>query len=99
MSRSRRHTPIGGIASATSEKSFKRETNHTFRQKQRQAIRRVVSDEDIFLPTKPRHATNPWGGPKDGKSWFGNMKNRKKRYPNDLDPEKTNKIYEKGMRK
>ena len=39
MSRSKRHTPITGIAKARSEKWFKQASNRVLRQKQKKAMR------------------------------------------------------------
>lgn len=77
MSRSRRKTPISGIAIAPSEKEFKRLTNQNFRTKQREVLRKVklsVDPNGVVLPYKPRDVENPWSGPKDGKSYFGHLK-------------------------
>lgn len=93
MSRSRRKTPKGGIAIASSEKEFKRQTNQNFRTKQREILRKVKHskdpDETVF-PHKPRDVENPWSGPKDGKSYFGKLK---------WGGEEENRYFRKLMRK
>lgn len=89
MSRSKRKTAIGGIANGASEKKFKRLTNHVFRATQRELLKKALVDDEaeVKLPRRPRDATNPWSGDKDGKSWFGRLKKK--------DP----KYFEKLMRK
>ena len=68
MSRSKRHTPIMGVAPAPSEKEFKRKSNRTLRQKQKEAMR---DDPDAaVLPLRSRDVVETWSGPKDGKSRF-----------------------------
>ena len=68
MSRSKRHSPIAGIAKARSEKWFKQASNHVLRQKQKKAIR---DDPDAaVLPIRSREAVDTWKGPKDGKLHF-----------------------------
>jgi hypothetical protein len=74
VSRSRKKTPIGGITTAESEKRHKRLSHKNFRAKQRQAL---LSGNPAELPVKMRDAVNPWSGDKDGKSYFGNMKDDK----------------------
>jgi hypothetical protein len=68
MSRSKRHTPITGIAQAPSEKLFKQKSNRALWQKQKEAMR---DDPDAaVLPSRSREALETWSGPKDGKSRF-----------------------------
>jgi hypothetical protein len=68
MSRSKRHTPITGVAPAPSEKEFKQKSTRTLRLKQKQAMR---DDPDAaVLPLRSRDVLETWSGPKDGKSRF-----------------------------
>ncbi len=63
MSRSYRHTPICGIASAASEKDDKRRWHHRFRQRNRQWLHQ---GQELLL----RAVSDPWLLAKDGKQWF-----------------------------
>jgi hypothetical protein len=73
MSRSKRHTPITGVAPAPSEKQFKQKSNRALRQMQKQAMR---DDPDAaVLPLRGREALETWAGPKDGKSRFNPQEN------------------------
>jgi len=80
MSRSRRKTPIGSWAKASSEKRFKQDCNNVFNAKQRAILKKLKddpeSDLDIHLPRHLRDVVEPWTGPKDGKMYFGNMKDK-----------------------
>lgn len=89
MSRSKRRTPISGIAKARSEKAFKRQTHQALRTKQRVLLKKVLesADLEVRLPRRGRDVENPWSGPKDGKSYFGELK------------KKNRKLYDKLMRK
>ena len=72
MSRSKRHSPIIGIAKARSEKLFKQASNQVLRQKQKNALQ---DDPDAaVLPVRSREAVETWTGPKDGKSRFDPQK-------------------------
>lgn len=65
MSRSRRKSPAGGIATARSDKAFKRIGSRKVRVAERGAL---ATGADI--PDR-RAVTSPWTWPKDGKRWFG----------------------------
>jgi hypothetical protein len=88
MSRSRRRTPRGPIASADSEKQFKRETNQAFRAAERKILKKLhddpEADVDAHLPKKPHEVVEEWSGPKDGKSYFGDLKRKDPKYFNKL---------------
>ena len=72
MSRSRRHTPITGIATPQSERGFKQASNHVLRQKQKKAM---LGDPDAaVLPVRSRDAVETYSGPKDGKLRFDPQK-------------------------
>jgi len=47
-----------------------RKVRHNVKQK----VKRVLSDmsiaDELVLPRKSNDLTNPWDGPKDGKSWW-----------------------------
>jgi hypothetical protein len=65
MSRSRRHTPIMGIAGGRNEKWWKRRANRRLRR-----LARLIHDEDQVEPLL-RETSDVWSSPKDGKHWFG----------------------------
>ena len=68
MSRSRRYSPVTGLAKARSEKLFKQSSNHALRQKQKIAM---LDDPDAaILPVRSREAIDTYKGPKDGKLRF-----------------------------
>lgn len=70
MSRSRRHTPIRGIASADSEKQDKRIANRKLRRKVRRKVRVAMRvDVEGEVPAR-RAVSNPWCMDKDGKTYF-----------------------------
>jgi hypothetical protein len=64
MARSRRKTPIFGIACAKSEKLDKRIANRRFRANEKEALRRGRE-----LPTKAHHVSDVWSFSKDGKRY------------------------------
>lgn len=67
MSRSRRKTPIGGNTTARSDRSGKRQAHRSVRAHVRHWLMRgddVPDDREV-------KANNPWGWPKDGKTWHG----------------------------
>jgi hypothetical protein len=77
MSRSHRyHSIIGVCGGRDSEKKFKRNCNHKFRARQRRILKEVQFDLEgdvvVKLPHRLRDVMEPWGGPKDGKMYFGN---------------------------
>lgn len=67
MSRSRKHTPIGGITTARSEKADKRLGNRRLRR--RVKVKLWVGEEEVAdtLDLVYDH----WNAAKDGKGWFG----------------------------
>lgn len=65
MARSRRKTPIVGIATADSEKAFKAREH---RRERRSVATALAAGED---PPEPKAFGNPWAGDKDGKQWIG----------------------------
>lgn len=79
MTRSRRKTPIFGITTAESEKNFKAQEH----QRERSAVRDVIngfivhdpSEEDATIPA-PKKFGNPWAGPKDGRRFWKNAKEK-----------------------
>lgn len=71
MSRSYRHTPIGGITCCRSEKWWKQKWHRVFRR-----TAKTLINQDREPPLYPEDVGgNLWSGPKDGKSWFGYMRN------------------------
>lgn len=64
MSRSRRKTPMGGMAKAESEKEFKRQEH----QRERANVRSGEIDD-----VNSKAFGNPWAGPKDGKRYWGSV--------------------------
>lgn len=73
MSRSRKHTPKGGIASADSEAKDKRLAHKCLRSATRQAIQR---DDDVM--PELREVSDIWGFAKDGKRWRGDADDMRK---------------------
>ena len=71
MSRSRKKTPISGIASADSEKQDKRKANRRVRRVNKVA---VATDDE---PKLKREVSDVWSFDKDGKRWSPNTDMRK----------------------
>ena len=74
MSRSRRRTPIIGIAGSrhTSEKQDKKIWHAAFRAKNRAFTKRLVNDRELEeIEPHFRDVSNPWSFTKDGKQWIG----------------------------
>ena len=67
MSRSKKRTPISGIAGASSEKQDKRLYNRRYRRVCEQFLR--VNPAGELMPHL-RGYSNPWAMAKDGKVWF-----------------------------
>jgi len=67
MSRSKRRTPISGIATARSEKQDKRLYNRRYRRACKQILH--ANPESEVLPHL-REYSDPWAMDKDGKIWF-----------------------------
>ena len=65
MSRSYRRTPITGLSG--SEKIYKVLAH----QQERHSVKQILVSflDDTLLPA-PKQFGNPWGGPKDGKSYW-----------------------------
>jgi hypothetical protein len=72
MSRSRRHTPVVGIAMGTSEREDKRKANRALRRGVRTALTRTEDDPEA-LP-KLREVSDVWGMAKDGRQWINPQK-------------------------
>lgn len=66
MSRSRRHTPIFGIASLESEKTDKQLAHRA----QRAAERVAIAGERLDDMPLPRETSNTWSFRKDGRSYW-----------------------------
>jgi hypothetical protein len=68
MSRSRKHTPKGGITAAASEKDDKRQAH----QRERRRVRVVLAVDPApeLLPHR-RELSDPWVMAKDGKAYYG----------------------------
>lgn len=73
MSRSHRHTPKGGWCGG-SEKSDKRIGNRRLRKKSKQMIHEGKYDDEVF-PIMDE-VMNKWAMTKDGKTWFGDLKDK-----------------------
>ena len=71
MSRSYRKTPIRGITTKNSDKSFKTAEH--------KRVRRAVNACDLNANEPPAEKAfgNPWAPPKDGKHWFNLKRNPK----------------------
>lgn len=67
MARSRRKTPIFGIASPPSEKEDKRQANRVLRRRLRETLR--VTEEPEILPAL-REVSSTWLMSKDGKRYL-----------------------------
>jgi len=70
MARSRRHTPIASITTATSEKQDKRRANRIHRLAARSIVKRDTDPDATVLPIM-REVSDEWSMAKDGRSWFG----------------------------
>lgn len=64
MSRSRKKTPAGGVTSASSDKWFKVAAHRS----ERRAAKVCMGEGR--QPEHPKAFGNPWGGPKDGKTYW-----------------------------
>jgi hypothetical protein len=69
MSRSRKHSPVGGHAGGKSEKKFKTACHHKFRARQRTRLHDFDCDADTLVEDL-REVSNIYNGPKDGKRWM-----------------------------
>lgn len=69
MSRSRRKTPITGIACARTDHPWKKKASRKLRRAVRQLLKTTL-DGDGFAG-KRWDLVDPWTSDKDGKFWFG----------------------------
>ena len=77
MSRSHRQTPIAGVTSAASEKADKQAAHRRERRKVRTALRPAAEPPEV-LPAA-REVSNPWAMAKDGKVYYGERLDAKRR--------------------
>lgn len=77
MSRSFKHTPITGNTTCRSEKNDKRLANRAERRIVRHLLH-VASDFDTILLPIQREVSDVWGFGKDGRHWFGDLRNTPK---------------------
>lgn len=74
MSRSKRKTPIIGIAGSVGQHIFKK---HESRAK-RHRVRQYLTSENYDKLPHDKEYGNEWSSPRDGKTWFGYDKQWKK---------------------
>ena len=98
MARSYRKTPIGGLTCKTSEKWDKRKNNRMFRRREKVCI---VTENWDRLPYNMNEVRSTWNMAKDGKSWFGEMKDEIyiNRWTGEVDEDYYPNMYKKLMRK
>lgn len=72
MSKSYKHSPFGGFTSKISEKEDKRLYNRKIRGKIKSKLKNY--EEDEFYGLDKEHVSNVWAMDKDGKHYFGNLK-------------------------
>lgn len=98
MSRSRRKTPISSICSSAGQKKFKKYEHKAERKKVKMLLR--IGEEEL---PHPKEYGNEWSSPRDGKSYFGNLKNQHTKrsvfFPDYEYDETRHQMYTKGMRK
>lgn len=70
MARSKRKTPIMGIASCASEKVDKQRLHRKMRLEHKRQIKNTVNNLGVNELAKPNEIYNVWAMGKDGKSWF-----------------------------
>jgi len=75
MSRSKRKIPICGNTTAVSEKEDKQLWHRRWRRNERQKLTGLDDAEDYQTISK-RSVSSTWEFDKDGKSWFGGMKDK-----------------------
>ncbi|UOB05889.1 hypothetical protein [[Acidovorax] ebreus] len=75
MSRSRRKTPIFGIANAPSEADDKRLWHKRWRSRERDQLASLPPDGDP-LPVHRHSVSSTWDMAKDGKHWFDPYRQR-----------------------
>lgn len=73
MSRSRKTNPISGFTLSDSEKEDKREYNRNLRHKNKIKLKNIDDPEELIL-SEIEDVSDPWNMAKDGKYWFGNLK-------------------------
>lgn len=69
MSRSYKKTPISGITGAISNKPFKKQEHR----RERRAVNCMLHTGKEVMP-HPKKYGNEWSSPRDGKSWFGDLR-------------------------
>lgn len=79
MSRSRRKTPIAGLACCQSEKKDKKRWHSDWRSKVRSLLKCEKYEEADKLKDR-RHIINLWSLAKDGKKYYGSEYKHKKWY-------------------
>ena len=75
MSQSRKRTPVCGNTTSRSEKLYKAFEHRAERRIVKMMLLAGIMDEDL---PHPKEFGNPWGGPKDGKHWFGSKGGRRR---------------------
>lgn len=71
MSRSRRKTPIFGIAICASERADKKIWHHRFRTRERQTLTSMAPQQwEAHLGVQEREVSNVWAMGKDGRGYF-----------------------------
>lgn len=78
MSRSKKHSPIGGLTTARSEKKDKIMANQKTRSSIKRELRKALMEDDEealdLISTKDnKDYSNVWSMPKDGKSYYGDL--------------------------
>ena len=84
MSRSRKKTPISGMAGGASNKEFKKKEHR----RERRQVNVMLLKGKLVVPNRQKYG-NEWASPRDGKMYFGNLKYDYYCY----------KYYKRGMRK
>jgi hypothetical protein len=72
MARSRKKTPISGVTCSTSNKEFKQQEH---RRERRIVHQKLLMEHYEDLPHIKQFG-NEWASPRDGKMWFGDLKDR-----------------------
>jgi hypothetical protein len=66
VSRSRKKTPVHGITTARSDKPYKVDEHRRERSAARRIVKQTADGDD---PRLHKVYGDPWGAPKDGKTW------------------------------
>lgn len=74
MSKSRRHTPIRGMAGG-SEKKDKKYIHKKLRKKSKFLLQNLFEE---YIEPKKEEMLDEWNMAKDGKIWFGDFKDKEK---------------------